>query len=149
MEICTNSSLRHIVINALLKFLYSQVSTVLRQRSRLLMEKFGRRRSFITWAEKYTETCQGSLLVSIRHLHFLFCNHTVPVPLYNFVVVVVVVTPLSIAHLNRFFCGIWEILIGDLEHAWVPVYYVLKIGCRFYWFDMVHCHVLVIISTLG
>lgn len=52
-------------------FFHSQVSTVLRQRSRLQMERFGRRRTFIISAEKYTETCHDSLLVSIQHQSFL------------------------------------------------------------------------------
>ena len=45
------------------------------------MVKFGRRRSFITSAEKYTETCHDSLLVSEGHKYFflvsvvfLICN---------------------------------------------------------------------------
>lgn len=46
---------------------YSQVSTVQRQRSGLLMGKFGRKRTSITSAENFTETCQSSLLVNTKH----------------------------------------------------------------------------------
>lgn len=53
-----------------LQFLYFQGSTVLRQRSRLLTGKFGKKRSFITSVEKYTETCHDSLLVNTKTFSF-------------------------------------------------------------------------------
>ena len=56
-----------------LQSFYSQVSIVLRQRSGPLMGKSGKRRSFITSAEKYTATCHDNLLVRPRPIYFHSC----------------------------------------------------------------------------